>query len=256
MNEPTNERREMSLKAKLSLPEASAPPWSLLSALLTPFVMLISLIVIGPALASFILGDEQITPWLLMLSWTFGMAVTIVFVVVNRRSSDESWRALRLQRGELPLPIALLFCVAIALAIDLIVSLGSGQFLPVPEIFGFQSGGASSLIVAVLLLILLQPLAETLVFQAVMLPSLRWTLGPWGGVIATTALYTAIHSLVFSAAQGTSYDAFWFGIVYPALTGVAFCLFKVYTASSSAVLIGRMAAGLIFFLTALALFGG
>ena len=141
MTNSEKDRREMTLMAKLSLPEASAPPWSLLSAALTVFVMLIFLVVVGPALASLLLGSDLITPFLLMLSWTLGMALTILFVLVNRRSTPERWRALLLRRGLLPTPIALLLGVAIALTVDLIISLGSGRFLPLPEIFGFQSQG-------------------------------------------------------------------------------------------------------------------
>ena len=256
MTNSEKDRREMTLMAKLSLPEASAPPWSLLSAALTVFVMLIFLVVVGPALASLLLGSDLITPFLLTLSWTLGMALTILFVLVNRRSTPESWRAVLLRRGLLPTPIALLLGVAIALAIDLIISLGSGQFLPLPEIFGFQSQGSTSIFLAALLLILLQPLAESLVFQAVMLPALRWKLGPWGGVFATSALFTVLHLLVFSAAYREAYDSLWYGIIYPALTGCGFCLLRVYSQSSGAVIISRMGAGLIFFLTALALMSG
>ncbi len=249
------DRREMSLRAKLSLPEDAAPPWSLLSAALSPLVLLICLIVVGPALASLLLGSQEITPFLLMLSWALGMALSVVFVWVNRRSSPESLAALRMSPGRLPRPLVLLLGVAIALAIDLVTNLASGQFLPVPEIYGFQAYGNGGLILAALLLILLQPLAESLVFQAILLPALRWRLGPWPGVIAASALFVVLHLLVFWAAYADAYDLVWHGIVYPALTGLAFSLLRVYTGSSSAVIIARMGAGLMFFLTALAVFG-
>ena len=160
MPETNTDRREMTLRAKLSLPETASPPWSTLTALLAVFVMLICLIVVGPALASLLLGGTDVTPFLLILSWTLGMALTIAFVTVNRRSSAESWRALQLHKGRLPLPIVMLIGVAIGLAIDLIVSLASGQFLPVPEILGFQTRATASLALAALLLVILQPLGR------------------------------------------------------------------------------------------------
>lgn len=255
MSAQHNARREMSLRAKLSLPEAAAPPWSPLSAALTALVLLICLTVVGPALASLLLGSQTITPILLMLSWALGLGLAIVFALVNRRSSHESWAALRLIPGHLPRPLVLLLGVAIALALDLVVSLASGCFLPVPEVYGFQLYGAAGLILAALLLILLQPLAESLVFQAILLPSLRRRLGPWPGVIATSALTVALHLLVFWSAYADKYDLTWRGLVFPALIGLAFCLLRVYTGSSSAVIIARMAAGLMFFLTALTVVG-
>ena len=50
------------------------------------------------------------------------------------------------------------------------------------------------------LLIIIQPLAETLIFQAILLPSLRWRLGPWRGLVITALIYTILHQLVFMAA--------------------------------------------------------
>lgn len=255
MSEAPKDRRDMSLMAKLSLPEAEAPPWSMVSAWLSVAAMLISLALVGPALASILLDNDVVTPFLLMLSWTIGMALTAVFVLVARRSSEQSWQALRLVRGELPLALSLLMGVAIALAVDLTVSLASGQFLPAPEIWGFQSQGALGLLLATLMLVVLQPLAETLVFQAALLPRMRWTFGHAGGVIATSAVYTLLHLLVFAQAYGAIYDPLWYGLVYPAGIGLLFCLLRVYTRSSGAVLMARIGAGLVFLLTALVLFG-
>ena len=176
--------------------------------------MLICLIFIGPTLVSTQTTAIVLMPFLLMVSWTIGMALTVVFVLVNRRATEESWRALRLVRGELPLPLAPLIGIAIALALDLTVSLASGRFFPVPQIWDFQSRGALGLSLALLLLVLLQPVAETLVFQAILLPRLRWTFGHWGGVIATSAVYTALHQVVFIEAYGF-YSSIWHGIVFP-----------------------------------------
>ncbi len=253
MSESPTDHREMTLLAKLSAPEASAPPWSLSSALLTVAVIFICLIIIGPALASILLGSETISPSLLTLSWNLGMALTIIFVIVNRRSSHDSWRALSLGKGDLPSPIALLIGIAIALAIDLVVSLAGGAFLPIPELIGIYQAGTGDLIAAALLLVILQPVAETLVFQAVLLPSLRWHLGARAGVLTTSLLFTSLHLVVFSGANRTIYMNPWYDIAYPFLAGLAFCYLRTYSASSGAVFIARMGAGLIFLLTALVL---
>ncbi len=256
MTQNQADRREMTLKQKLSLPEEAPPPWSITIAAVTALVLFINLIGVGPAISSLLLGSSQPSPFLLMLGWTFGLALTLVYVLINRRSSPASWQALRLNRGWLPWQIVLLLGVAIALGVDVTISLASGQFLPIPEIFDFQSQGLAGTIAAALLLVLMQPAAESLVFQAVILPSLRSTVGPWGGVAITSALSALLHYLVFFAPYQAHYDVLWYGLAYPWLTGLAFCLLKVYTGSSRAVIIGRGGAGLIFLLTALALVGG
>ena len=132
MNHQQQDRREMTLKAKLSVPEPAAPPWGILGAALSLIAMFFSMTLIGPGLASLLLGRQEAEPLLLMLGWAIGLVATAAFVLISRRNSDSSWQALRLQKGSLPLPMVLLIGVAIALAIDLFISLAGGQFLPVP----------------------------------------------------------------------------------------------------------------------------
>lgn len=261
MSDTQPDRREMTLMQKLSIPEAVDPPWSTITATFTVLALLITLILIGPALASFLLGLEgtQFPPFMLMLGWTLGEAITIVFVLVNRRSRVESWQALKLGKGFLPLPFVLMVGVATALAVDLIISLASGQFLPIPEIYGFQSEGITGLLIAVLFVVLIQPIAESLVFQGVLLPKLRFIMGPWGGVVITTVVFTLVHYMIFYLTYQPSYPEstlLWYGVAYPLLAGLMYCLMKVYTDSTRAVIIMRMGAGLIFVLTALALTSG
>ncbi|MDE2856994.1 MAG: CPBP family intramembrane metalloprotease [Chloroflexota bacterium] len=259
MTSDQRERRELSLMQKLSSPEESAPPWRLLTAALTLAAMLVCLTVIGPALASLLLGSQQATSDLLMLSWALGMGATALFVLINRRGSADSWQSLRLdlrmdRRGP-PLPLIALLGVAIALFINLLISLPSGQFLPLPEVYGIGAGGPGVLIVAALLLVFLQPLAETLVFQALLLPSLRWTLGPWRGLLAACLVFLLLHLIVFFAPWQAIYSAPWYGLAYPFSVCLAFSLLRVHSGSSLSVLVARISAGLIFLLTSMALTG-
>ena len=195
-------------------------------------------------------ASAALTPAQLNASWSIGLALSIVFVVVSRRSSRASWQALLLVKGELPLPIALLAGIAIALALDVAVGLASGAFIPVPMAWRAQSGGALGLLVAALLLVVLQPLAETLAIQAVLLPRLRSSFGHWRGLLGASAIYAALYQLVYVAPYAF-YDMIWHGMVFPAGMALSFCLLRVYARSSLAALLGRMGAGLIMLLTAL-----
>ena len=256
------DRREMSIMQRLSIPEANDPPWSLLEVGGAVVALVITLILMGPAISSVLLNLEDTTtptPFVIMFGWTIGEALTILFVVISRRSSQESWQALKLNRGYLPLPFMLMFGVATALTVDLMIGLLSGQFLPIPEIFGFQSEGTAGILMTGLLLIVIQPVAESLVFQGVALPKLRIMFGAWGGVAVTTVIFTALHYAIFYLSYQSSYPdstMLWYGIAYPLLAGFVFCLIKVYTDSTRAVVIARMGAGAIFLLTALALVSG
>jgi membrane protease YdiL (CAAX protease family) len=261
MSEPQLDRHEMTLMQKLSVPEEADPPWSILIAIVIVFVLLVNLTLVGSAMSSVLLGLEDNgipTPFMLLLGWTIGHALTIVYVVINRRSSQESWAALKLNKGLLPLPFVLMVGVAIALTVDLVINLASGQFLPIPEIFGFQSEGVAGVLIAGLFLILIQPIAESLVFQGVLLPKLRIIMGAWGGVVITTVVFTFLHYAIFYLSYQPNYPEsalLWYGIAYPLLTGLMFCLIKVYTDSTRAVIMARIGAGAIFLLTALVLVG-
>lgn len=262
MSEQQLDRHEMTLMQKLSVPEATDPPWGIMIAIVIVLVLLVNLMLVGLAMSSFLLGiDDNLTPtpFMLLFSWTIGQALTIVYVVINRRSSQESWIALKLVNGLLPLPLVLMVGVAIALTVDLIINLASGQFLPIPEIFGFQADGIAGFLMAGLFLVVIQPVAESLVFQGVLMPKLRFTMGAWRGVIVTTIVFTLVHYGVFYLSYQPIYSesaVLWYGIVYPLLTGLMFCLIKVYTGSTRAVIIARIGAGATFLLTALVLVGG
>ena len=235
---------------KLSLPEADAPPWRPLTVAFLYAALFINLVLVGPALSSILLGSQSLTPQFLTLGWALGMLGATLFLWVNRRGTSESRAALRFVKGELPAPIVALVGVAIALCLDLVSSLPSGRFLPVAEIYGI---GADSVLFAALLLIVAQPLAETLLFQAIMLPSLRFSLGAWRGLIATCLLYTLLHALVFYAPWQEFYDPFWHGLAHPFLLCLAFSALRLTSESSRAVLIGRVAAGAVFLLAGMAL---
>ena len=121
MSEPQLDRHEMSLMQKLSLPETADPPWSILVTALIVAVLFLNLTLVGSAIASILLGIQDSTnptPFLLLLSWTIGQTITIAYVIINRRSSYESWYALKLSKGLLPLPIVLMVGVAIALTVE------------------------------------------------------------------------------------------------------------------------------------------
>lgn len=261
MSEPQLDRREMTLMQKLSIPEAADPPWSSMIATLMVIVLLITLMFVGIAMASILLGIEgnEYPPFALMLGWMLGEAITIAFVLINRRSSQESWLALRLSKGHLPIPFVVMVGVATALFVDLVISLASGDFLPIPEIYGFQAEGVAGILVAILFVALIQPIAESLVFQGVLLPKLRFIMGAWGGVVVTTVVYTLVHFAVFYSSYPTAYPQstmLWYGVAYPLLTGLMFCLMKIYTNSTRAVIVMRIGAGLTFVLTALVLVSG
>ena len=248
----TADRREMTLRQKLASVE-EPPPWGLPSGLLALLALFVCLTIVGPALASIMLGSAEPEPELLMLSWTLGMALCSAFVLVSRRSSPASWNGLKLRRGNQPLALALLYGVAIGLTLDLVIGLLGGRFLPMPTIFGLPDAGAEMIALGALLVVIAQPIAESLVFQAVLLPALRSRLGAWAGIIITSALMTLLHLLAFVAALGEVYHLLWHGIVLPAALAFAFCLLRVLADSSLAVILGRMGAGLIFLLTALTL---
>lgn len=249
------DRREMSILEKLSIPESQSPPWSAIEAIIVLFGFLLALMLIGPAIASIIMGETP-SPILFLLGWTIGEAIAIPFILINRRSSQASWQAMQLNHTGLPAPFLLLVGVALAITVDVIVGIGSGQFVIIPVLYGFQIQGVFGILLAGLFVVLIQPIAETLVFQGILLPKMRYVLGSWLGVFLCTVLYTLIHYGIFYLAYADVYPAqtmLWYGVMLPFLSGLIFCLIRVYTNSTRAVMIARIGAGLIFLMTSLVL---
>lgn len=245
---PSSSRRWL---AKIARPQ-TPPPWSLMDVLYTFIALAAGILLIGPTVASLLLGTFDPTAIMLLLSWLLGLVVALVFVVISRQ---RQLPALRLGAGDSlwPLPYVLLVGVGAALTINVVVGLVAG-FRPMMPLSRIGQGGTGEWIVAGLFVALIQPLAEGLIFQGVTLPRLRASLGPWPGMIATTVLYAIYFFAVYTAAESNT-QVYIYGIAAPVMISLVLSSVRVYTESTRAVIVTQIGMGLTFLLAAIMLAG-
>jgi membrane protease YdiL (CAAX protease family) len=269
------------LLAQLALPEA-APPWTLIgagSALVAAFAA----IIMGTVIGQIIFPTEQFG---ILLGWAIGVALMIAFIVVSRRKPAEQqglWSVQQVSpvanpggkrsRASLPVTVApverpapnlffLLFIgVGLALTLDVIGRVFTGNRLPEAELQGlyqrFLMTGSITIpswIIAFLFMVLLQPLGEGLIFQGMLLPSLRTTFGAWPGLLLAGLLYGVFHYIAYPPGfLGVS--SWWYGLISPTLAGVIYAAVRIVTGSTRAAILTHAAFGVFGVLNLLTLVG-
>jgi membrane protease YdiL (CAAX protease family) len=225
---------------RVSEPE-TRPPWSL-SAALMAIVGAFLLVLAVSAIIGVWFGDRPMT---VALGWIVALLAIVIFVTQTRRN-DRS--ALHLDPPRMVLPLLIALNLALAMILDLISIPVAGGLLPRPELMAIPApqGNIPALITLALLMVIVQPLAEELVFRGVALPSLRASFGPVPGLIACALLYGLFHLLVYPPQYANvAQSAFlWYGFALPALDGLVFSVTRVVTGSTRAAIVAHAAFGL------------
>jgi hypothetical protein len=258
----------------------AAPPWTIwnaVSALVAAFMA----VLLGTSVALVVTGNNQFSA---LLGWSLAAGLTIAFVRFTRRTPAER-EALRLNKWQyesespkkprnaiivdeaaaLP-PLAnqfflLLVGVGLAVALDVITGRVTGLFLPEPELlrpyqdfaFGIPAL-AQTLLLGAVFMVVLQPIAEGLIFQGLLLPALRRSVGPWPGYLLSAALYGLFHLMAYSQPPG-DFAALWYGLIAPLLAGLIYSAVRLYTGSTRAAMLAHAAFGLFAVLKLLTLVG-
>jgi membrane protease YdiL (CAAX protease family) len=232
-------------------PEA-APPWSLASAMIT-LVFAFAAFILGSTIAFIWLEARDYTP---LAGLCLGGVLIFLFV---RQTRQRQWAALKLTPSETPLPFIMFIALGFAIALDLIGLAATGEFLPKPELLGLSPGalGAIQWLVAIAFLVIVQPIAEGLVFRGITLPALRGVLGAWGGLLATALLTGVFHLLLYPPNYNTtsSFAPIWYGLLVPVIEAIIYSLVRANTNSTRASIAAHIAFGLFAVLKLLAIAG-
>lgn len=243
------------------------PPWSIwgaIGAMVASFVALI----FGTTVAA-ILPPSQSS---LLLGWAIGAALVIALVWFTRRS-PRYLPALKL--GDTPNGAGdnafqnvfwyLLIGIGLAILLDIIGRGVVGRIAPdleLLDLYGYtqiygEPVQAGSWIVVILFMVFLQPIAEGLVFQGMLLPSLRAAISPWAGFILTAVAHTLFHFIAYPPpGSGNSTFLLWAGILAPFISAVIYGAVRIYTNSTRAAILTHMAFGLFAVVKLLTLVAG
>jgi membrane protease YdiL (CAAX protease family) len=214
-----------------------APPWGLFAAINTVFVSLVAVIA-GSLISYTLLGDQE---FYTLVAWLSGLMLTIVFVWISR-ARPEDRIALQLGETRSRLLIVLLFSLGMAIAIDAIGLGVSGEFLPTPELSSMYgaSPGIISWILALVLMLIAQPMAEELVFRGVFYPTTRQVMGAWGGFLVCALVYAIFHYVAYSSPT----TSIWYALVAPLLSGLVISGVRANSGSTRAAIVAHLGFGL------------
>jgi membrane protease YdiL (CAAX protease family) len=221
----------------------AAPPWGLFGAINTTFVPLVA-VVAGTFIALALIGEpiEVVT----LAAWVIGAAISIAYVRATRQKSDEQ-AALRLGTLTSRLLIFLLLGIGMAIVVDIIALAATRQFLPAPELAGLfairDSVNILIWLVAIVFMLVLQPVADELVFRGVFFPVARQVMGAWGGLVVSAMVYALFHYLAYP--YPTSEPAgVWYALVSPVLVGLILGSIRANTGSTLAAIVAHAGFGL------------
>lgn len=236
----------LSLIARIRAVEP-APPWNLTSALIAMVVAILAFI--GGTFAAEIWLSGQ--PTALIAGWVIGGIITIIFVLQSRKTPEQR-AALKLHPGGTPLLFIIFISFGLALTIDLLSLLVTGQFLPAPVLLSaaVERDNTALLVISAVFLLLVQPIAEELVFRGIVFPVLRIGFGAWPGLIAASAASGIFHLLIYPAAyamvfpDATSFATLWHSGVNPLLAALIFGIVRAVTGSTRSAIAAHFAFGL------------
>lgn len=240
-----NPQRPPSLKERLLAPEAP-PPWGQFSAL-TAFALVIF---------SFILGAIIILPagvgeatledhWLaLMLGALFALSSFAArFRLAERRA------ALRLSlKDQRALTLGYFFGwgLLLSFALDLLCQLLVGRILPPPALSDTIAARAQlsldSALMAIIFLLVAQPLVEEILLRGILYPALRArakdSIGLIYALLTCALAHTVLHNFLYVApGNSLSLEQLWLLVIAPLSAGFAFSIARAASQSTLAAIV-------------------
>jgi membrane protease YdiL (CAAX protease family) len=246
---------------RINAPE-TAPPWGVLTAI-GAMIAAFASILIGTTIVLPLFETTIAAP---LLGWTLAGVFTVVILRLILRRVPDANAALRLDKSLSPLPLVMLFSLGVAIALDLLNYGVTGQFRPSSELLPIcqilvdgtsvcaSAGNIFAWAIAFILMALVQPIAEEMVFRGVVYPLFRKAMGVGLGLLICALVYGLFHLLAYGSAS-SDLAAVWYGLIAPFLAGLYFTAVRAYSQSTRAAIIAHIAFGLFAVLKAFTLSG-
>jgi membrane protease YdiL (CAAX protease family) len=133
-------------------------------------------------------------------------------------------------------------------ALDLLGLAVTREFLPVPELLRLNPNalGVIQWGFAIAFMVLVQPIAEGLIFRGILLPSVRVRLSGWSGVWVAAAISGAFHFLIYPPNYNSTsaITPIWYGLLVPLIQALLFGAVRAASKSTRAAIAAQIAFGL------------
>ncbi len=225
------------------------PPWGIFTALAMAIGAFVS-IVLGALIAGSF-SEQSTTSILLAYCMGMGFTALLVTVMCNRTPADGV--ALAMGKANARIPLILMLSFGFGAVLDLLTLIVTGRPYILPEITSaggisqMNQAGFSAWFLAGLLLLVLQPIAEGLVFRGVAYPVLRAILGSRAGFFMAAAWFGIFHMLAYVSASGSGdFNGLWVTAIVPIVIGLYLNVIRAATESTRISMIAQV--GLSLFL--------
>ncbi len=238
---------EKGLFARLGDINESAPPWGVGEVALAIAVLLIGTLIIGTGItASASPSTTNPDPISFVFGWLIGLVIVFVFVLVRWRRTKERFDALKLQQGTWHPLLAIMVGLGGGFTGAVIAGLGSGSFIAPMQVLGINNDIGSLALVS-LFILLVQPIAESIIFAGIAVPRLRSSLGGWAGLLTTMLPFAVYYYLVFGT-RAVDSIAIWYGAIYPFIIGFTLGAVRVWSKSTLATILAQLGVGITVFI--------
>ena len=228
---------------RINAPEAVPVPWTWrLAAVLIPVYVVVFfaalLFTTTSADRSFESPEPEVLAWsslmslILMLFLTYQYTSTAFFHAQEDGKVSDSmtvWQALHLGDSvNTPLPIVMLLAFAAAIVTDLVRRLVgvSEASLPMP-LYRVDQDNTAIFGAAVLVMVVLRPLVEELIFRGILYPALLKIRPPLDSIGISALLFAVMHYIIYP-------EFVWWGFVLPLIIGICAGMGRAATQSTLA----------------------
>lgn len=241
--------RIRSFLASVSAPEA-APPWSLTTAALAILFAFIAMI-IGTGVIFVWLNTQRYTE---LAGWVVGGLLTIMFVWQSRR---KEWASLKLSGSSTSILFVMFISLGVAIALDLVSLAVTHEFSAGPELQFLDPNalGVVEWVLAIAFMVIVQPIAEELIFRGITLPAIRTKLSAWGSILVTAGITGVFHMLIYPMNSLSAISPIWYGLLIPIIEAIIFGMVRNSTHSTRAAIAAHIAFGLFAIVKLLTLTG-
>jgi membrane protease YdiL (CAAX protease family) len=243
------------------------PPWGIVTAI-GFLIAAFAVMVISTTITGLVFGQTALAT---VAGWSMGMVLLALLVTVTRNRTPDDGAALGLTRGgdSSRLILTVLLGIGVAITLDLIgLVVTSGVASPVAHLLVFFGGSPGTTvttpfsadvgawIIAILFLVIFQPVGEELVFRGLIYPALRQGLGAWMGFLMTALFSAVFHLLAYTTQPQSTLPFFWYAFLLPLLDALFLGAVRANTGSTRSAIAAHVGLGIFAVLRALLLAGG